>query len=144
MGDFNTTGYEKGFIKNLETGSIKNFMYNPERIRYSRKTRYSEISSPGSSYPTFIYAGGESKEIPIELLLAGSSSEVESQIKFLEEFMPKEEFDWDYEPPPLMKVYLGSRKWTCIVDELDIEELRFDTELKPTLAYANLKLRVVG
>ena len=43
----------KGYIKNLSTGTLKKFLYNPNGFGTDRDVTFMEVSSPGSSYPHF-------------------------------------------------------------------------------------------
>lgn len=134
----------KGYIKNLNTGKINKFLYNPEQFSTSRNVNYSEISAPGSSYPVFQYVGGEVKTITFDLFLYGNKDEVRTQIKFLEGFMPEEKSKTLFKRPPLMLFAFGSYIKTCILEGYSEEFGLFHSDLRPRIAIIRLSLKVVA
>ena len=57
----------KGYLKNLSSGSIMKFQFNPETFSYSRGVSFSEIISPGMAYPRTQYTHGNAKTFSIDL-----------------------------------------------------------------------------
>ena len=133
----------KGYIKNTTSSKVMTFMYNPETLSISRSTNYTEISSPGSSYPVFQYISGGSKQISFKLLLAGMKDIVRGWIDFLEEFQPSEVYDASLAPPPSMIFSFGVMVKECIIDSLSWDYQMFDTDLNPTMVEVSLQLKVV-
>lgn len=134
----------KGYIKNLSTGGIKKFIYNPSSFGTSRNVDYVEISAPGSSYPHFQYARGENKTVKLDLFLKDiNGGETKSYVSFLEELVPKEDSTSKFKKPPLVLFAFGSFIEKCILTGLNVEYEEFDTSLNPTQATVSLSLVVI-
>lgn len=134
----------KGYIKNLTTGTIKKFIYNPTGFETERSVNFVEISSPGSSYPHFQYASGGAKSVSFDLFLYDTQSgETQQYINFLEGLCPKENSTSSFNKPPLVLFAFGSFVEKCILLSVGIEYTMFDSSLNPTQATAKLKLQVV-
>lgn len=134
----------KGYIKNLTTGTLKNFIYNPSTFSTERDVKFMEVSSPGSSYPHFQYANGGAKSVSLSLFLQDpNSSVVSSYITFLEGLSPSESSTSKFQKPPQVLFAFGSFVEKCIVTSVGIEYEDFDSSLNPTKATANLKLVVI-
>ena len=61
----------RGFIKNIETGEIRQFQLNPNTFKYGRSTTFNETSSPASPYPQISYAFGDSSSFNVALYFHG-------------------------------------------------------------------------
>lgn len=135
----------KGYIKNLSTGTIKKFIYNPSTFETARSMDYAEISAPGSSYPHFQYSKGGNKGIKLELFLRDKdwSGETKSYINFIEGLTPKEDSTSKFKKPPLVLFAFGSFVEKCIVVNVGIKYEDFDSSLNPTQASVSLELVVV-
>lgn len=134
----------KGYIKNLTTGDIKKFIYNPSSFSTDRGTTFMEVSSPGSSYPHFQYASGGGKTISVDLFLDDiSKGDTKGYITFLEQLCPEEASNSSFKKPPQILFAFGSFMEKCVVTDLKIEYTSFDTSLNPTQATATLKLGVI-
>lgn len=134
----------KGYIKNLTTGTIKKFIYNPTGFSTERSTNFTEISSPGSSYPHFQYSNGGGKSIDVEIFLDDvKKGDTKSYITFLEGLCPTEDSNSKFKKPPMIMFAFGTFIEKCIVSSLGIEYTMFDKNLNPTQATAKLKLVVI-
>lgn len=134
----------KGYIKNLSTGTLKKFLYNPNGFGTDRDVTFMEVSSPGSSYPHFQYANGGAKSVSLELFLHDpKSSVVKSYVTFLEGLLPKESSTSKFQKPPQVLFAFGSFVEKCIVTSVGIDYEDFDSSLNPTQATAKLKLVVI-
>lgn len=133
---------KKGYIKNKTTGEVKNFLYNPSGFSDSRAVTFSEISSPGSSYPKYQYVKSGARTMTLDLFLSKTKKgTVSDYLKFLEKFLPT---GAKFQKPPIMIVALGSDVRECILTQLDREFTDFDTELNPTMVTVSLSLIVLG
>lgn len=136
----------KGYIKNLSTGVIKPFQFNPETFEYSRGATYSEIASPGMSYPSTQYVRGNAREFSMQLFLFDKpcSGIIKSYKEFLESFLPPEENSIDFKKPPEMLLCYNDFIKRCVLLELGVINEEYDTQGNVTIAYFNLSLRQVG
>lgn len=134
----------KGYLKDLKTGGIKKFIYNPNSFSTSRGAEYMEISSPGSSYPQFQYVRGEAKSVNLDLFLRSNNSwEVQSYVDFLNSLLPSEDSNSRFKKPNPVLFSFGSFVEKCIVLEVGVDYEDFDSSLNPTQAVAKLKLAVI-
>ena len=136
----------KGYIKNLDTGKIMKFQYNPETFEYSRGATYVELVAPGMSYPTTQYVHGNSRSFPIELFLYDKPSTgiINSQKSFFEALLPPESNSLSYtKPPEALFVYASFIK-KCVVEEFNVKIEEYDRWGNPTMARFTLTLRQVN
>lgn len=132
----------KGYIKNKSTGEVKYFLFNPSGYEDSRGVEFSEISSPGSSYPRFQYVKTGARTMSLELFLTNTKKgTVASHLTFLEKFLPK---GARFSKPPVLIFAMGSDVRECIVTNVDRQFLEFDTNLNPTKVTVNLSLTLLG
>ena len=136
----------KGYIKNLDTGILMKFQYNPESFEYSRSATYVELVAPGMSYPTTQYVHGNSRSFPIELFLYDKPSTgiIERQQTFFEGLLPPEHDNNDYTRPPTVLFVYGSFIKKCVVEEFNVRVEEYDSWGSPTMARFTISLRQVG
>lgn len=136
----------KGYIKNLNTGRIMRFQYNPETFEYSRSATYVELVAPGMSYPTTQYVHGNSRSFPIELFLYDKpyTGVIDRQKSFFEGLLPPEYNNINYTKPPMVLFVYGSFIKRCVVEELNVKIEEYDSWGRPTMARFNLSLRQVS
>ena len=129
---------KKGYIKNKTTGEVKRFLYNPSGYSDSRAVVFSEISSPGSSYPKFQYVKTGARTMTLELFLSNTKSgTVTDYLTFLEKFLPKGS---QFQKPPICIIAMGSDVRECIITQLDRTFTDFDKDLTPTMVTVSLSL----
>lgn len=136
----------KGWIRNDKSNVRKPFQFNPENLNYNRGAVYSEIASPGMSYPSVQFVRGEMRSFSVTLFFhnkpfSGVISDYES---FLNSFLPPETVNPLYEPPPTMTFCFGTFIRVCVVEDLEVDILEMDSNLKPTVANFTLKLKQVS
>ena len=135
----------KGYIKNLDSGKVMKFQYNPETFEYSRGATYSEIVAPGISYPTTQYVHGNSRSFPIELFLYDkpSTGVINKQKAFFEKLLPPESNSRKYTKPPTLLFAYGDFIKECVLEEFGVKIEEYDKRGNPTMARFNLSLRQV-
>ena len=136
----------KGYIKNLDTGKVMKFQYNPETFEYSRGVTYAEIIAPGMAYPDTQYVHGNARAFSVELFLfdkpcTGVISNYES---FIGGFLTPETNSANYKKPPEMLFCYGSFIKRCVLEELGVSVEEYDENGKATVARFTLSLRQVG
>lgn len=136
----------KGYIKNLDTGVIMKFQYNPETFEYSRGATYAEIVAPGMSYPDTQYVHGNTRSFPIELFLFDKpyTGVIDNNKSFLEGLLPPEINSDNYTRPPQFLFVYGDFIKKCVLEELSIKIEEYDKWARPTMARFNLTIRQVG
>lgn len=135
---------QKAYMKNLATGGVFEFLFNPEGWDIDREVNYSEIKSPGSSYPKFQYVNGGAKTISFDLFLYGNNGECEKCINFLESFLPVEDSKSKFAKPPLMLFAFGIMIKKCIVTGYKRKHTMFRKDLGYRVVNVSLTLKVVA
>lgn len=136
----------KGYIKNLDTGVVMKFQYNPETFGYSRGATYSEIVAPGMPYPTIQFVHGNSRSFPIELFLFDkpSTGVIDKQKTFFEGLLPSENSNSTYAKPPIALFAYGNFIKECVLEDFNVNIEEYDSWGNPTMARFNLTLRQVS
>lgn len=136
----------KGYIKNLNTGKVMKFQYNPENFEYSRGATYVEIVSPGMSYPDTQYVHGNARSFPIELFFYDKpySGVIRDAMNFLGGLLPPEKNNKNYKKPPVFIFCYGYFIRKCVLEDLSIKIEEFNTNGKATIARFTLTIRQVG
>lgn len=135
----------KGYIKNLSSGKIKKFQFNPESFNHSRGANYSEIVAPGMSYPMAQFVSGGARVFPVELFMYDKpyTGIIEEYEKFLNEFLPAETNTKFKQPPQLLFAY-GKFIKKCVLADLSTSIEEYNKNFEPTVARFTLQLRQVG
>lgn len=135
----------KGYIKNKSTGIIKNFMFNPSELKFERGATYSEITSPGLSYPLIQYVRGNiiTFSVPLYIYDKPYSGEVQVWEEFLNSFVPPTTNISGYIKPDEMLFVMGNTIRNCVVDSLSTQYTGFTGDLIPNEATFTLNLRQV-
>lgn len=136
----------KGYIKNLDSGRLMKFQYNPETFEYARGATYAELVAPGMSYPDTQYVHGNSRSFPIELFLYDkpSTGVIDKQKEFFEGLLPPETNTLDFTKPPTALFVYGSFIKKCVVEEFNVKIEEYDSWGTPTMARFTLTLRQVS
>ena len=136
----------KGYIKNLNTGVIKRFQYNPETFEYSRGVTYAEIVAPGMSYPNTQFVHGNTRTFSVELFFFDKpcTGVINSYMNFIGGFLTPETNSANYKKPPEMLFCYGTFIRRCVLDDLSIKMEEYDPWGRPTMARFTLTLRQVG
>ena len=136
----------KGYIQNQVTLEKKAFMFNPSEISFSRSATYSEISSPGMSYPLFQFVKGESTSFgcPLYIYDKPYTGAVKEWLNFLNGFLPPEytySKNYSFTKPPYLLIAMGSFVKVCVLESLGTTYTDFNSQLQPTEATFTLSLR---
>ena len=134
----------KGYIKNLKTGKLKHFLFNPTSLNRNMGANFNSMSAPGSSYPKFQYINGRESNISIDLFLYGNRGEVTDFIKFLETLLPPQKSGGMFSPPPTLLFVFGSTVRKCILETMNENTTLFDRNLNPRIATVSLSMKVVA
>lgn len=139
MGDIGAVN--KGFIKNVNTGAIKEFLLNPTSFTDEVTINFSEIDAGGSPGYKHQYIGRTNRAIELRLYLQSRDpSKVEDFKNFLESFIPVTRF----KAPPLALFCFGTYIKKCMVLSVRREWSRFNSELRVTEMSIQLSLKEVA
>jgi hypothetical protein len=134
---------KKGFIKNLETGEVKEFQFNPEFFNYGRSVSYNETSSPSSPYPLISYGNGNSSSFSVPLFLYDpkASGLIEAFIAFVDSLLPQVDTGGFVERNPKPKVVLfcyGRFIKKCVIQSMDYTHEMYTKNIIPIRTTINL------
>lgn len=113
----------------------KPFIYNPTSFRDTINVEYSEIKSPGISYPIPQYAGGSLRTIEFTLYFNTKGVNIDSNairgwINFLNNYLPKA--DSQYSKPKILEFAFGWFVKNTYLKSMHPEYLAFSHDLQPT------------
>lgn len=134
----------KAYIKNLSSGITMNFLFNPAEWETEREVNYSEIKSPGASYPKFQFVNGGAKVITFDLFLYSNKGDCERSINFLESFLPSENSSHKYNKPPYLLFAWGIFIKKCIMTGYKRKHDEFLQDLGYRKVVVSLTLKVVA
>ena len=142
----NFSAKTKGYIKNLETGAMKEFQFNPEKFSYSRGADYSEVIAPGMSYPLTQFVKGKIRTFPLELFHYDKPSTglILDVMKFYGALLTPETNTKDYKRPPMFLFVYGVFIRKCVLDDLNVNVEEYDTEGNMAMARFTLTIRQVS
>lgn len=133
----------KGQLKNKVTNEVMSFQYNPGKIASDRAIDYAMVDSCGASYPSLHYVGGGIKVIKLSLLMYGKS-EVERQLRFLDNAVPEINRFGKFETPPHLLYIFGKTVHTTVITKYNKDEVAFDGDLNPIKVEVELELKVIS
>ena len=131
----------KGYIKNYNTGDLREFVINPSSFSDSIGINFNEIGGGGVN-KKYQYSGRENRDIDLEIYIRSTSvSEINNFKNFLENFIPPT--DNRFIPPPVMIFCIGSYIKRCIMTNLRREWTEFNEELEVNEIFLRLTLKEV-
>lgn len=167
-GTENRRSLTKGFlagVQGLDTPPIIiEFQFNPTSRRTFKQARWVVKDIPGRLGPSYEYVGGGRKEISFELYyndiegtLAGFEGqtsikvELDKLLSLLEPTSPIKDIlkvrasagIIGHLPPPPVYYGWGLEVWEVKIQNIDINELSFNSKLQPVIATARIALEVV-
>ena len=145
---FNANGKAKtkAYIVNNDTNKKFTFQFNPTSVPYERSAKFSQIDSPGMSYPLTQYTGGEAREFTVELFMYDKpySGKIDTARKFLEALLPPEYNKSGFKRPPTCTFAYGYFVKTCVLKKLKVSDDWLNSNGKPIQTTFTLTLRQVG
>jgi hypothetical protein len=132
-------------MKNMSTGELKYFFFNPEEFSFGRSVNFAEISAPGMSYPLTQYVSGSAREFPVDFYFHNKpcTGVIEAYKNYIESFVPPEDNSMFFKPP-IMLFCMGTFVKKCVVNSYEVKITEFDTNMKPTVAHISIQLRQVS
>ena len=130
----------KGFIKNVKTGEIQNFLFNPSNFSDDISVTFNELGSGGAVKNKHQFITGSNRVIDLNLFLRSKdSSKIEEFKNFLEDFLPITRF---VSPPQLLFCF-GTYIKKCMLLDLKRDWTDFNQELQVTEMSIKLSLKEV-
>lgn len=134
----------KGYIQNVSTGAMKQFLYNPSDFSVNRDINFQVLTAPGVTYPKFQFVSGAEKEISIPIYLYGHKGEPREFINFLNSFLPPEKSSAMFMTPPLMLIAIEFYIKKCILVNFSEKYTAFNEDLSVREVTITLTLKVVN
>jgi hypothetical protein len=141
----------KGYLINTQNNAKINFQYNPEKFNDKQSVNYSQIKSPGMSYPRYQYVGGEVRQVSFELFLDATgwsrddmdNSPIRGMINYLNNFTPDANSGSQFTAPPTLIFGFGWFVKECVLTNFDTDYQMFTPDLQPLRAIVTLTLSLI-
>jgi hypothetical protein len=115
-------------------------------VPYERESMFSDIDSPGMSYPLTQYSGGKVREFTVEVFMYDKpySGKINTARKFFEALMPPEYNKSSFKKPPTVTFAYGYFVKVCVLKKLKVNDEWLDSYGRPIRTRFTLTLRQVG
>lgn len=142
----NSKAKTKAYMVNNDTNEKFTFQFNPTTVPYERSAKFSQVESPGMSYPLTQYTGGEVREFNVELFMYDNpySGKIHNARRFLENLLPPEYNTSLFKRPPTCTFAYGYFVKRCVLKKLKVSDDRMDSNGRPIQTVFTLTLRQVG
>lgn len=142
----NSKAKTKAYMVNNDTNEKFTFQFNPTTVPYERSAKFSQVESPGMSYPLTQYTGGEVREFNVELFMYDNpySGKIHNARRFLENLLPPEYNTRLFKRPPTCTFAYGYFVKRCVLKKLKVSDDRMDSNGRPIQTVFTLTLRQVG
>ena len=142
----NSKAKTKAYMVNNDTNEKFSFQFNPTTVPYERSAKFSQVESPGMSYPLTQYTGGEVREFNVELFMYDNpySGKIYNARRFLENLLPPEYNTSLFKRPPTCTFAYGYFVKRCVLKKLKVSDDRMDSNGRPIQTVFTLTLRQVG
>jgi hypothetical protein len=97
----------KGYLRNMDTGEMKSFMFNPEEFSDQQDINFYELDSPGGRYPVFSYNNTGAKKVSLDLFMYTRDSGIQGYLDFLDGFKPDPAYSLRFYSPPTILFVMG-------------------------------------
>ena len=148
MSKFNANSKAKTrcYIIRNDTNKKMTFQFNPTSMPYSRGANYTNIESPGMSYPLTQYVGGQVREFSFEVFYYDKpySGKINTARKFLEGLLPPETNKSSFTKPPTFTLAYGYFVKTYVLTNLEVNDEWMDENGQPIMTRFTLSVRQVG
>lgn len=120
-----------------------NFMYNPTSISDTQSATYSELATPGMSYPEYIYSGGNSRVITFSIYLNDKveSGVTQRFINHLQTYLPNRNIY--FSKPSDIRFAFGLFVVDCKLESLQVDITKYSPTLVPIEATLTVSLKVI-
>lgn len=141
----NSRAKTRCWFLNNQTGRFLVTQFNPTSVPYSRGATYSEIKSPGMSYPLTQFTGGTASEFSIKLFYYDKpySGKIPSARRFFESLLPPEKNSVFFKKPPTFRFSYGYMVKTLVLLDLAVNDKWMDKYGRPIITEFSLKVRQV-
>lgn len=138
----------KGYIQDMRSKQLLEFIYNPESYEYSYSSEYAVVKAPGSPHPIYQFVGGNERTITTTILLDGREGEggwqkVKDQMYFLGKWYPANQGYKTFNPPPPALFALGWFVKKVIIKEVHFRVVLMDANLNPVRVECDLTMETL-
>ena len=142
----NSPAKTKCYFINNSTNKKLVCQFNPTSVPYERESMFSDIDSPGMSYPLTQYSGGKVREFTVEVFMYDKpySGKINTARKFFEALMPPEYNKSSFKKPPTVTFAYGYFVKVCVLKKLKVNDEWLDSYGRPIMTRFTVTLRQVG
>lgn len=142
----NSRAKTRCYIINNSTKKKLIFQFNPTSMPYGRSANYSDITSPGMSYPITQYTGGNVREFSFEVFYYDNphTGKIDTARQFLEKLLPPETNTSSFTKPPVFTLAYGYFVRKYVLVSLDVNDEWLNEDGKPIMTRFTLSVRQVG
>lgn len=138
----------KGYIQDLKSKKLLQFIYNPESYEYGYSTEYAVVKAPGSPHPIYQFVGGNERMINTTILIDGREGQdgwkkVKEQISFFGRWHPANQGFRSFNPSPPALFAMGWFVKKVIVKEVNIRIILMDENLNPIRAEVDISMETI-
>ena len=136
----------KCYFINNSTNKKLVCQFNPTSVPYEREASFSDIDSPGMSYPLTQYCGGKVREFSVEVFMYDKpySGKIDTARTFFEALMPPEYNTSKFKKPPTFTFAYGYFVKICVLKKLKVDDQWLDEKGRPIMTKFTLTVRQVG
>ena len=136
----------KCYFINNSTNKKLVCQFNPTSVPYEREASFSDIDSPGMSYPLTQYCGGKVREFSVEVFMYDKpySGKINTARQFFEALMPPEYNTAKFKKPPTFTFAYGYFVKICVLKKLKVDDQWLDEKGRPIMTKFTLTVRQVG
>lgn len=148
MSNFNSNSKAKTrcYIIRNDNNNRMTFQFNPTSIPYGRGANYTNIDSPGMSYPLTQYVSGQVREFSFEVFYYDRpyTGKINTARKFLEGLLPPEKNTPSFTKPPSFTFAFGYFVKTLVLTHLEVSDEWLNEDGQPLMSRFILTVRQVG
>lgn len=138
----------KGYIQDLESKKMIQFIYNPEEYEYGYSAEYAVVKAPGSPHPIYQFVGGNERTITTTILLDGREGvdgwkKVKDQMYFFGRWHPANQGYRSFNPPPPALFALGWFVKKVIIKSVNFRVILMDKNLNPIRVECDLEMETM-
>lgn len=135
----------RAYIVRCDDNARLTFQFNPTQIPYSRSAKYSNIESPGMSYPLTQYAGGNVRQFSFEVFMYDRpyTGKIKTARDFLETLLPPETNVDGFTRPSAFMLAYGYFVKKLVLEQLEVGDEVLDENGNPVQVKFTLNVRQI-
>ncbi len=133
----------KGFIKNMNTNVVNEFLFNPSSFSDRTSVVFATINSAGTSSGKLVFVRGDNMTLSLRIYLRTHNySEMKKFIDFMDTLVPDKTKRFVQSPPVALFAF-GKYIKKCVIEEMTRDWTEFNEQLDPIEVSVSLSLKEV-